>query len=145
VLSRPLSGGKLDEAIGAVADFVDLKSPFTLGHARGVAQLVDDAGMQLGLGAGALRTLRRAGLAHGLGRLGVSNAIWDKPGPLGAGERERVRLQPYLTERILQQSARTGGDRCTCGAAAGASGRLRVSAWPVGWGHRATGASPRRR
>jgi len=104
VLSRPLSGGKLDEAIGAVADFVDLKSPFTLGHARGLAQLVDDAGVQLGLGAGPLRTLRRAGLAQGLGRLGVSNAIWDKPGPLGPGEWERVRLQPYLTERILQQS-----------------------------------------
>ena len=41
---------------------------------------------------------------HGFGRLGVSNAIWDKPGPLGAGEWERVRLHPYLTERMLQQS-----------------------------------------
>ena len=30
--------------------------------------------------------LRRAALVHGFGRLGVSNAIWDKPGPLGAGE-----------------------------------------------------------
>jgi HD-GYP domain-containing protein (c-di-GMP phosphodiesterase class II) len=48
--------------------------------------------------------LRRAGLVHGLGRLGVSNAIWDKRGPLGAGEWERVRLQPYLTERMLRQS-----------------------------------------
>ena len=28
-------------------------------------------------------TLRRAGVVHGLGRLGVSNAIWDKRGPLG--------------------------------------------------------------
>ena len=50
-------------------------------------------------------TLRRAGLVHDFGRLGVSNAIWDKRGPLGAGEWERVRLQPYLTERMLQQSA----------------------------------------
>jgi len=41
---------------------------------------------------------------HGLGRLGVSNSIWDKPGPLGAGEWERVRMQPYLTERMLHQS-----------------------------------------
>jgi HD-GYP domain-containing protein (c-di-GMP phosphodiesterase class II) len=41
---------------------------------------------------------------HDLGRLGVSNAIWDKPGPLGTGERERIRLHPYLTERILSQS-----------------------------------------
>jgi DNA-binding CsgD family transcriptional regulator len=43
-------------------------------------------------------------LVHDLGRLGVSNAIWDKPGPLGAGEWERVRMHPYLTERMLHQS-----------------------------------------
>ena len=48
--------------------------------------------------------MRRAGLVHGLGRLGVSNAIWDKHGPLGAGEWERVRMHPYLTERMLHQS-----------------------------------------
>ena len=41
---------------------------------------------------------------QGFGRLGISNAIWDKPGPLGAGEWERVRLHPYLTERICGQS-----------------------------------------
>ena len=103
-LSRPLSGDELDETLGAIADFVDLKSPYTLGHARAVAQLVDTAGTLLGLDHGDVRTLRRAGLMHGLGRLGISNAIWDKPGPLGAGEWERVRLQPYLTERMLQQS-----------------------------------------
>jgi HD domain len=36
-LARPLCGEELDEALGAVADFVDLKSPYTLGHARGVS------------------------------------------------------------------------------------------------------------
>ena len=41
---------------------------------------------------------------HDFGRLGVSNSIWDKRGPLGAGEWERVRLHPYFTERMLQQS-----------------------------------------
>ena len=49
-------------------------------------------------------TLRRAGLVHDFGRLGVSNSIWDKRGPLGAGEWERVRMHPYLTERMLHQS-----------------------------------------
>ncbi len=44
--------------------------------------------------------LRRAGFIHDLGRLGVSNAIWDKAGPLTATERERVRLHPYLTDRM---------------------------------------------
>jgi DNA-binding NarL/FixJ family response regulator len=35
----------------------------------------------------------------------VSNSIWDRPDPLSAGEWERVRLYPYLTERMLRQSA----------------------------------------
>ena len=67
-----------------------------------------------------VRTLRRAGLVHGLGRLGVSNAISDKPGPLGAGEWERVRLQPYLTDRMLRQSealAPWPGSRCSTASA----------------------------
>ena len=93
-----------DEALRAVANFVDLKSPYSLGHAGAVADLVGDAGRRLGMSDDDAARLRRAGLVHGLGRLGVSNAIWDKPGPLGAGEWERVRLHPYLTERMLQQS-----------------------------------------
>jgi len=106
VLGQPLTEEEFDVALGAIADFVDLKSPFLLGHARAVAQLVHTAGAALGLEGEPLTTLRRAGLVHGLGRLGVSNAIWDKPGPLGVGERERAHLQPYLTERILRQSPR---------------------------------------
>jgi HD-GYP domain-containing protein (c-di-GMP phosphodiesterase class II) len=69
-----------------------------------VSEVAAEAGGRLGLAAPAIRRLRRAGLVHGLGRLGISNAILDKPGPLGAGEWERVRIQPYLTERMLRQS-----------------------------------------
>ena len=52
-----------------------------------------------------IQLVRRAGLVHDLGRLGISNGIWDKPGQLTAAESERVRLHPYLTERILALSA----------------------------------------
>jgi len=45
--------------------------------------------------------LRRAGYVHDLGRLGISNAIWEKPGSLTAAELERVRLHPYLSDRML--------------------------------------------
>ena len=38
---------------------------------------------------------------HDLGRLGVSNAVWDKRGELTRSELERVRLHPYLSERML--------------------------------------------
>ena len=104
-LAMVLSGERFDAALTAVASFVDLKSPYTLGHATAVAELAAAAGSGLGLGEHEVRTLRRAGLVHDLGRLGVSNTIWDKPGPLGAGEWERVRLHPHITERMLRQSA----------------------------------------
>jgi HD-GYP domain-containing protein (c-di-GMP phosphodiesterase class II) len=103
-LAIVLSGERLDAALQAIANFVDMKSPYFLGHARAVADLAAEAGGRLGLPDGDVRELRRAGLVHDLGRLGVSNAIWDKPGPLGAAEWERVRMQPYLTERMLRQS-----------------------------------------
>ena len=99
-----LSGERFDQALTAIANFVDLKSPYTLGHARAVSDLAAAAALELGLSASETRTLRRAGLVHDLGRLGVSNSIWDKPGPLGAGEWERVRLHPHITERMLHQS-----------------------------------------
>jgi DNA-binding CsgD family transcriptional regulator len=63
---------------------------------------------QLGLPEDEGSLLRRAALVHDIGRLGVSNAIWDKPGPLGVGEWERIRMHPYLTERMLQQSSALG-------------------------------------
>jgi HD-GYP domain-containing protein (c-di-GMP phosphodiesterase class II) len=104
-LAVVLSGARLEAALAAVADFVDLKSPYTLGHAAAVAALASRAAEGLGWPDGEVRTLRRAGLVHDLGRLGISNAIWDKRGPLGPGEWERVRLHPHMTERMLHQSA----------------------------------------
>ena len=103
-LAVVLSGERFDAALLAIANFIDLKSPYFLGHGRAVSELAAEAGAVSGLPDGDVRLLRRAGLVHGLGRLGVSNAILDKRGPLGAGEWERVRLQPYLTDRMLRQS-----------------------------------------
>ena len=57
-----------------------------------------------GLPAEDVTTLRRSALVEDLGHLGVSNAIWDKQGPLSQSEVERVRLHPYLTERMLSFS-----------------------------------------
>jgi HD-GYP domain-containing protein (c-di-GMP phosphodiesterase class II) len=103
-LEVTLSDDQFDSALLAIANFIDLKSPYTLGHSQAVADLVTTAGSTLGLSAADVRTLRRAGLVHDFGKLGVSNSIWDKAGPLGAGEWERVRMSPYITERMLNQS-----------------------------------------
>jgi HD-GYP domain-containing protein (c-di-GMP phosphodiesterase class II) len=96
-----ISEAPLDEVLRAVADFVDLKSPYTLGHSSGVADLVAEAAQRCGLPDVDRGTIQRAGLLHDLGRIGVPNTIWDKPGPLTETEWERVRLHPYYTERVL--------------------------------------------
>jgi HD-GYP domain-containing protein (c-di-GMP phosphodiesterase class II) len=103
-LARPLAGDELDSALEAIADFADVKSPFTLGHSRSVADLAACAASELRLGSDSVAHVRRAALVHDIGRLGVSNAVWDKAGELNASEVERVRLHPYLTERMLAAS-----------------------------------------
>jgi HD-GYP domain-containing protein (c-di-GMP phosphodiesterase class II) len=99
-----LSEQDVDAAVEAMADFADLKSPYTVGHSRGVAGLVADAATRGRLPAADAVALRRAGLLHDLGRVGVSSAVWGKAGPLTDGEWERVRLHPYFTERVLSRS-----------------------------------------
>ena len=100
-LAREIPDAMVDEALEAVADFTDLKSPFTIGHSRAVADLAAEAARAYGLEEADIGLVRRAGLFHDIGRLGVSNAVWDKRGPLSGAERERVRLHPYLSERML--------------------------------------------
>jgi HD-GYP domain-containing protein (c-di-GMP phosphodiesterase class II) len=102
--SRRLTGSALDAALEAMADFIDLKSPFTLGHSRGVAELAAAAARESGFPAEEVALVRQAGLVHDIGRLGVPNTIWDKPGPLTPPELERVRMHAYLTERTLSFS-----------------------------------------
>jgi HD-GYP domain-containing protein (c-di-GMP phosphodiesterase class II) len=100
----PLMGDKLDTACTGLADFADLKSTFTLGHSRGVAELAEATAWRLGLGAEAVRNVRLAALLHDLGRVGVSTAVWDKPGTLSGAEWEQVRLHPYFTDRALTRA-----------------------------------------
>jgi HD-GYP domain-containing protein (c-di-GMP phosphodiesterase class II) len=99
-----IAGEQLDAAFAAIAALTGLKSPWLREHSTGVAELAEAAAWRLGLSAETVTSVRRAALAQDLGRVGVSNAIWEKPGPLGFGEWERVRLHPHFTERAFAQS-----------------------------------------
>lgn len=98
-----LHGEALDETLAAIGDFVDLKCPFMLGHSRGVAELAGSAALAMGMSPADASTLRRAAYVHDIGRLGVSNLIWSKEGPLDDGDWERVRMHPYLGGRVLSR------------------------------------------
>lgn len=95
----------LDRICQAFADFTDLKSPFLLGHSTRVAELAEGGARALRLTGDQQVMVRRAGWLHDVGRIGIPNGIWDKPGPLSEAERERVRLHTYYTERVLARSA----------------------------------------
>jgi len=102
VLTIGASG--LDGVLAAIADFTDIKSPWLRGHSTHVARLVADAAGHAGLSGTQATEAARAALLHDVGRVGVPNGIWDRAGPLTAAQWERVRLHPYLTERVLQRA-----------------------------------------
>ena len=94
---------RLDRVAEAFALVVDAKSPYTGRHSEGVARIAVEIGTVLGFGAGELTGLRRAGLLHDIGKLGVSNLILDKPGRLDDEEWAEMRRHPELTVRILER------------------------------------------
>jgi len=101
---EPLDEATVDASLVAIADFVDMKTRFTLNHSRGVATLAAAAASDLGLPASDVRLLRRAALVHDIGASGVANSVWEKRGTLSDSEFEQVRLHTYLTERLLARS-----------------------------------------
>lgn len=101
---RRLPLARLDDVAAAFADMVDLKTPFTLGHSPGVADLASGAATQLGLGSDVVERVRRAALLHDLGRVAVPSAVWEQPGALTTSQWEQVRLHAYHSERILARS-----------------------------------------
>ena len=101
---RVLQGSDLDEGLLVAADFIDLKSPYTTGHSRGVADLAAAAVEQLGMGDADVQAARRAGWVHDFGRTAIPNSVWDKPAPLTRSEVDRVQLHPLLTEQMLRRS-----------------------------------------
>ncbi len=102
-LGRELSGEELDQAFEAFADYADVKSPFTLGHSRGVALLAAAAAATIGLPGDDVVLVRRAALVHDVGAIGVPAGILDKAGRLTETERERIRTHPYLTARTFSK------------------------------------------
>ncbi|MGE5378653.1 MAG: HD domain-containing phosphohydrolase [Bacteroidota bacterium] len=101
---QALSEAGFDNACRVLADFVDIKSNYTLTHSSGVADLAAAAARASGLPDEAVRTVWRAALVKELGRTGISSSIWEKSTSLTEREWERVRLHTYYVERIFART-----------------------------------------
>ena len=96
-----------EEAYLAIADFIDMRMPFTFGHSRAVASLATDAAKRMGLPAADIRDVRWAAYTHDIGELTIPVATWMRAGALTEREADAARLHPYHGERALTS---LGGD-----------------------------------
>ena len=128
----------------AFGDLADVKVPFLHGHAKEVTRLALGAARRLGLADAEIAHLELAALLHDVGRVGVSNAVWEKPGPLTSVEWEQVRMHGYYSERILAASPSLDRDRDDGGDAPRASRRVGVPPVLGGRGDPDAGAHPGR-
>jgi HD-GYP domain-containing protein (c-di-GMP phosphodiesterase class II) len=60
----------------------------------------------MGIAGDEMHTLRRASLLHDIGKLGVSNRVLDKPGPLDPGEWAAMQAHTGFTLEILKRVSR---------------------------------------
>ena len=95
---------QLREVVAAFGEASDLKTPFTQGHSGATAATAVAVGERLGLEGAALEDLRLAAYLHDVGRVPISNTVWEKPGPLNSAEWEEVRMHTYHSERIVARS-----------------------------------------
>jgi HD-GYP domain-containing protein (c-di-GMP phosphodiesterase class II) len=104
---EPVVEREVEELAGVAAafgDVADLKVPAMHGHSAAVAALAVGSARRLGVDARTCANLEVAALLHDIGRLAITNAIWEKPTSLTAAEWEQVRMHPYHSERILAGS-----------------------------------------
>jgi putative two-component system response regulator len=80
---------------------IEAKDRYTLGHADRVGRYAVMLGRALGCNAFELESLRKGGMLHDIGKLGIPDAILQKAGPLDDTEWE-----------IMRKHAVVGGEIC---------------------------------
>jgi HD-GYP domain-containing protein (c-di-GMP phosphodiesterase class II) len=98
-------GATLDWIAHGFALVIDAKSPWMYRHSEGVATIAAGIAATMQMSPTEIRDIRRAGLLHDVGKLGVSNKILDKPGKLTPEEIAEMRKHTAYTYAILQQVA----------------------------------------
>lgn len=101
---RYMGKDRLVDVALALADYADLKSPFTTGRSRRVADLAERIARRMALPETEATHIYRAALVHDIGMVAIPSFVLNKPqNSLTEADREQIRLHPYHSERILSK------------------------------------------
>ena len=98
-------GGNLifrQESIKALLRTLSARDPYTGHHSNRVTNIALTFARSLGLSSQELETLSNAGYLHDIGKIGVSDSILLKPGPLTLEERAVIETHPLIGEKIVE-------------------------------------------
>jgi HD-GYP domain-containing protein (c-di-GMP phosphodiesterase class II) len=97
----PVDEDYLDYIAAAFGCIIDIKSADTSGHSRRVVLYVDLIADRLEFEQSRRRCLHRGAFLHDIGKLGISNALLNKPGKLSSAEWVVMRKHAGYTEEII--------------------------------------------
>ena len=85
----------------ALANTLEAKDPYAIGHSQRVSTFAERLARMLGLCDSEIEDIRLAGLLHDIGKIGIREAVINKPGPLLPDEYAHIQTHPIVSERIL--------------------------------------------
>src|SRR5215218_4653929 len=88
-------------SIQSLADALEVKDTYTHGHSLRVSRYSVAIAQAIGMSADALREIEIGGRVHDIGKIGVREAVLNKPGPLTDVEYDHIMTHPIVGWRIL--------------------------------------------
>ncbi len=90
------------DTISALAQAVEAKDPYTLGHSDRVTQFAIAIGEDMGLSREDIAVLRYGATLHDVGKIGIDEAVLNKPGKLTTEEFLHMKEHPEIGENIVR-------------------------------------------
>ena len=89
------------QTIGALAEAVDKRDPYTARHSHRVKEISVDIGRVMRVSGAELQALEWGGLLHDVGKIGVPDDVLNKPSRLTREERMIMNSHPVLGAQII--------------------------------------------